>query len=123
MSPLHAAWRAAGPKQATPVLAGPGWQAGALAGPTRVVISVRPGGPEGLTADLAPDALNIEPVAGDSARHWLRLADGTVRPLTKAPGRLALERGDSYVAVVTGAAPDPGLALRALFGAPAASMR
>ena len=113
MSPLHAAWRAAGPKQATPVLAGPGWQVGALAGPTRVVVSARPGGPEALTADLAPATVTIEPTAGDSARHWLRLADGTVRPLAKAPGPLALEPGDSYVAVVTGVAPDPALSIAA----------
>src|SRR5678809_239809 len=106
MSALHVAWRSAGPPEIAPVLSQ--GNAGRIADRAELVISAVPGGPACLEAALDPAALTAAASISAGVSHWLRMADASLRPLPARSGLLALTRGDSYVALVTGEAqPDP----------------
>ena len=106
MSALHVAWRSAGPQENSPVLSQ--GKEGPLAGPAALVVTASAGGPVCLEAALDPAALTAAASISAGVSHWLRMADASLRPLPARSGLLALTRGDSYVALVTGEAqPDP----------------
>jgi hypothetical protein len=98
---LQAAWRSAGLTENCPVLSQ--GQAGPLPGPTLLAVSVSPGGPQCLEITLDPITLTAAANAGEGVAHWLRLADASLKPLAARPALLKLARGDSYVAVISGA--------------------
>ena len=112
MSALHVAWRNAGPPEITPVLSQ--GQAGPAAGPTVLAVRASPGGRLCLEAALNPEALTAAVSALGGVAHWLRLADASLRILPAQTGPLVLARGDSYVALIRGAAePDPAQTMAA----------
>jgi hypothetical protein len=101
MSALHVAWRSAGPPENKPVLSE--GQTGPLAGPGTLAVCASPGMPLCLEVALDPFALTLAASAPAGVAHWLRLADASLKPLPARPNPLALARGDSYVALISGA--------------------
>ena len=112
MPDLQVAWRSAGPQENRPALS-QGME-GPPAGPAALKVDAAPGGPVCLEAALDPAALTVEASTSGGVAHWLRLADASLRPLTAQSALLVLERGDSYVALVTGdASLDPSVRMAA----------
>ena len=62
---------------------------------------------------LEPEPGMVEPAARGGAWHASRWADGTVKPLPPAPGRLVLASGDAYIALLPAESPLPAEALLA----------
>ena len=83
-----------------------GWQAGA-AGPilATVEIVLTGGNPQSdgqIRLAIDPSAKSLAAWAAGRSQHYFRLADATLRPMP-AETRLALARGDAYIALSPGA--------------------
>ena len=70
--------------------------------PTRIMFD-SPAGERTLEIYLDHAMLTLTCAAAEGVRHYLRLADSTLKPLPPLPEALAFSPGDAYIALTPGA--------------------